>query len=55
MAYSKLTKELFGLGRSTITEHINNILNSDELDENNTVGKIDVDNSKRPVKYIILI
>ena len=42
--------ELFGVGRSTITEHINNILNSGELDENNTVGKTDVDNSKKTVK-----
>ena len=45
-----LISELFGVGRSTITEHINNILNSDELDENNTVGKTDIDNSKKPVK-----
>ena len=28
-----LIAELFGVGRSTITEHINNILNSGELDE----------------------
>ena len=45
-----LIAELFGVGRSTITEHINNILNSGELDENNTVGKTDIDNSKKPVK-----
>ena len=45
-----LIAELFGVGRSTVTEHINNILNSGELDENNTVGKTDVDNSKKPVK-----
>ncbi len=45
-----LISELFGVGRSTITEHINNILNSGELNENNTVGKTDVDNSKKPVK-----
>ena len=45
-----LIAELFDVGRSTITEHINNILNSGELDENNTVGKTDVDNSKKPVK-----
>lgn len=45
-----LIAELFGVGRSTITEHINNILNSGELSENNTVGKTDVDNSKKPVK-----
>ena len=45
-----LIAELFGVGRSTITEHINNILNSGELDEKNTVGKTDVDNSKKPVK-----
>ena len=45
-----LIAELFGVGKSTITEHINNILNSGELDENNTVGKTDVDNSKKTVK-----
>ena len=45
-----LISELFGVGRSTITEHINNILNSGELGENNTVGKTDVDNSKKTVK-----
>ena len=45
-----LIAELFGVRRSTITEHINNILNSGELTENNTVGKTDVDNSKKPVK-----
>ena len=45
-----LIAELFGVGRSTITEHINNILNSGELTENNTVGKADVDHSKKPVK-----
>ena len=45
-----LIAELFDVGRSTITEHINNILNSGELDENNTIGKTDVDNSKKPVK-----
>ena len=38
------------MGRSTITEHINNILNSGELTENNTVGKTDVDHSKKPIK-----
>ena len=45
-----LIAELFDVGRSTITEHINNILNSGELDENNTVGKTNLDNSKKPVK-----
>ena len=45
-----LIAELFGVGRSTITEHIGNILKEGELLENNTVGKTDVDNSKKPVK-----
>ena len=48
-----LIAELFGVGRSTITEHINNILNSSELDENNTAGKTDVDiflNEARMIK-----
>lgn len=45
-----LIAELFGTARSTITDHINNILNEGELDEVNTVGKTDVVNSKKPVK-----
>lgn len=45
-----LIAELFGTSRSTITEHINNILSSGELEENDTVGKTDVVNSKKPVK-----
>ncbi len=45
-----LIAELFGVSRSTITEHINNILNSGELTPSNTVGKTDIDNSKKPVK-----
>ncbi len=45
-----LIAELFGTARSTITEHINNILNEGELCESNTVGKTDVANSKKPVK-----
>ena len=45
-----LIAELFGVSRRTITEHINNILNSGELAPSNTVGKTDVDNSKKPVK-----
>lgn len=45
-----LIAELFGVTRSTITEHINNIFKEGELSENNTVGKTDVDNSKKPVK-----
>lgn len=45
-----LIAELFDTARSTITEHINNILNEGELLENNTVGKTDVVNSKKPVK-----
>lgn len=50
-----LIVELFGVGRSTITEHINNVLNSGELDENNTVGKTDIDNSKKTVKIYNLL
>ena len=45
-----LIAELFGTARSTITEHIGNIFKSGELDENNTVGKTDIVNSKKPVK-----
>jgi len=45
-----LIAELFGVARSTITEHINNIFREGELNETNTVGKTDIDNSKKPVK-----
>ena len=45
-----LIAELFGVARSTITDHINNIFREGELDKNNTVGKTDIDNSKKPVK-----
>lgn len=45
-----LIAELFGVARSTITEHITNIFNEGELDEINTVGKTDIINSKKPVK-----
>ncbi len=45
-----LIAELFGVSRSTITDHINNIFKEGELNEDNTVGKTDVDNSKKPVK-----
>ena len=41
-----LIAELFYVGRSTITNHINNILNSGEPDENNTVEKTYVYNKK---------
>lgn len=50
-----LIAELFGVGRSTMIEHINNVLNSGELDENNTVGKTDIDNSKKTVKIYNLL
>ena len=52
MAYSKFDCKIVCVGRSTITEHINNILNSGELDENNTVGKTDVDNFLNEAKMI---
>ena len=45
-----LIAKLFGVARSTITDHINNILNDGELSEVNTVGKTDTANSKKPVK-----
>ena len=45
-----LIAELFGVARSTISEHINNIIRSDELDEKSNVGKTDIANSDKPVK-----
>jgi len=46
----ELIAELFGVARSTVTEHISNIFKDGELSENNTVGKTDIVNSKKPVK-----
>ena len=46
----KQMSELFGKGRSTITEHINKIYKEGELEENSTVGFIDIANSDKPVK-----
>ena len=45
-----LIAELFGLGRSTITEHINNILNSSELSEETSVGISDISSGGRKPK-----
>ena len=42
--------ELYNKARSTITEHINNIFNEGELQENNTVGFSDAVHSKKPIK-----
>lgn len=45
-----LIAELFGVGRSTITEHINNILNSGELKEETSVGISDESTGGRKSK-----
>ncbi|MEG0872581.1 MAG: RhuM family protein [Clostridia bacterium] len=42
--------ELFDKVRSTITEHINNIIKEGEVDEKSTVGNSDIANSDKPVK-----
>jgi len=41
---------LFEKGRSTITEHINNVFMEGELDEKSNVGFSDIANSDKPVK-----
>lgn len=41
-----LIAELFGVGRSTITEHINNILNSGELSEETSVRISDISSGR---------
>lgn len=47
-----LIAELFDVGRSTITEHINNILNSGELNEKTSVGISDISSGgRRPKIY----
>jgi hypothetical protein len=42
--------QLFGKARSTITEHINNIFSSNELDSNTSVGISDISGNHRPSK-----
>lgn len=42
--------QLFGKARSTITEHINNIFSSNELDSNTSVGISDISGKHRPAK-----
>ena len=41
---------LFDKSRSTITEHINNIFSSNELDMNTSVGFSDITSNHRPAK-----
>lgn len=41
-----LIAELFGVGRSTITEHINNILNGGELSEETSVRISDISSGR---------
>lgn len=45
-----LIAELFGVARSTITDHINNILNSGELNEETSVGISDESSGGRKPK-----
>lgn len=45
-----LIAELFGTARSTITEHINNILNDGELSEKTSVGISDISSGGRKPK-----
>ena len=45
-----LIAELFGVGRSTITEHINNILKEGELKEETSVGISDISSGGRKPK-----
>ena len=48
-----LIAELFDVGRSTITEHINNILNSGELNEKTSVGISDISSGGRRICQLI--
>ncbi len=45
-----LIAELFGVARSTIAEHINNIFETNELDENTSVGISDESTGGRKAK-----
>lgn len=48
-----LIAELFGVGRSTVTEHINNILIEGELFAETSVGIFDGSSGGRKPKFII--
>lgn len=45
-----LIAELFGVSRNTIAEHINNIFNTNELDEKTSVGISDESSGERKAK-----
>lgn len=46
--------ELFGVDRTGVTRHINNILKSGEVDEKSNVQKLHIPSSDRPVKFYSL-
>ena len=43
--------KIFGVERSVVTKHINNILKSQEIDQKSNVQKMHIANSDKPVKY----
>ena len=42
---------LFGVNRTVITKHINNIIKNEEVDEKSNVQKMHIPNSDKPVKF----
>jgi len=42
---------LFGVNRTVITKHINNIIKNEEIDEKSNVQKMHIPNSDKPVKF----
>jgi hypothetical protein len=43
--------ELFGIARNSVSTHLKNIFNDNEIDQESNVKKIDIANSDKPVKY----
>ena len=46
--------ELFGVDRTVITRHINNIFKDNEIDKESNVQKMHITNSDRPVQFYSL-
>ena len=50
-ASQKDIAEVFGIDRTVVTKHINNIFKDDEIDEKSNVQKMHIANSDKPVKF----
>ena len=43
--------QVFGIERSVVTKHVNNLLRSEEIDQKSNVQKMHIANSDKPVAF----